>query len=377
MVVFHPQARPAVLSESGRDAEREVWGIFENLEDPWHVFYSVTEISGDGYDREVDYVLVWCNRILYIEVKGGQVAVNQRASGIARWQRTRRDGTPLRPIRPAQLWDAKKAVQAAVKATLGSSPAELGFLEYEFYVFPHTSRAVTQGQTFDGEFVRYVFNEDMAAWPQQLNELVRARIGQFVPPETIAAVINSLHRLSCPTDAPVIWPDAMTAVPAFHSAASVTTRSSMDTGGALPIQPVIIVQPSRRIDRIWWKVLFALAGAAILLWYWSRPLNSQHVAAPKMVAPVGSQKALPARVNGQEKNYAGRHLPAFIPNEAAAVVERTMLKADQTRTTEAWQYGQIRGFATLQAEEPNGCRRYRITRNDTQPIGLQFVERCS
>lgn len=400
MVVFHPAEQPGVLSEYDRDAERDVWRIFENLEEPWHVFYSVTEEDEDGFDREVDYILLWCNRILYIEVKGGIVYVDSPAAGRTRWRRTKRNGHPIKkPVRPAQLWDAKKAVARTIKKKLGKRPEQLGFVEYEFHVFPHTPESVTQGKKLDRDKVHYIFQEHMSDWPAQLEALVRSRASRYAEPEDIAAVIAGLHELACPPDTKD-QPSNKSA-PFGGPALSKARYEPTPTRQAAIIHhpPTLFpTQPPRPFDRTWKRVLLPwICGVAgflliLLIWPWLEPAKTPSPARgpsatkpstvsagqPKPQPPSARSAPPPASVPAQKAPSVRTEedLPPFIPAGAVAEIERIFETARTLNMSLRWSAGSQYGYVTLQADEGNGCRRWRLSRNDEAAV-FDFVRRCS
>lgn len=395
MVVFHPAERPQVLSDWDREAERDVWAALETLKHHWHVFYSVTEEDEAGYDREVDYILLWRNRIIYIEVKGGLVFVDRPARGNTRWRHTKRNGEPLDEVRPAQLWNAKKAIGRMIGKKLKRHLRRLGFIEYEFHVFPHTPASLNGGKRFDRGAVHYIFQEDMGHWAAQLETLVRLRTSRFAEPADITMVAAALHDLAYPADAEVrsyAMPISSQPYASTRSFVSPQTAARDRSGASSPI-----IQPPRKFDLTWRRVflpwLCGGAGFLLILLIWpqfesvkptpptnivsatksspvgaaqSKPTPSAKPAA--VSAPVPVQKVAPVRIE--------EDLPSFIPAGAVAEIERIFETARIPDMSLRWSAGNQYGYVTLQADEGNGCRRWRISRNDTTPT-FDFVRRCS
>jgi hypothetical protein len=395
VVLFYPKLQPRVFSERDREAEQDVWRALSVLDawaphdHRWHVFYSVTEEDEQGYDREIDYILVWRNRIIYVEVKGGHVLVDRPARGNTRWLRRKQNGTELEPVQPAQLWNAKKAIWRMIKRELGAHPKQLGFVEYEFHVFPQTSRSYNGGRTFNRGSVYYVFQEDLQAWPAQLEALVRSRGNKFATAADITRLFSCLEALS-------YQPDSEGAYPAYGATPDQPVRQLASLGNSPA--PYSAHQPPRRFDLTWKRVLlpwiFGVAGFSLILLAWplfepGRPVVPAKVAAPAkslsetagppkpQSRPAGSapasvsapmQKALPAQPEDE--------LPAFIPAGATAEIEQIFETARIPNMSLRWSAGSQYGYVTLQADEGNGCRRWRLSRNDTAPV-FDFVRRCS
>jgi hypothetical protein len=395
VVLFYPESQPRVFSERDREAEQDVWRALTALdawaphEHRWHVFYSVTEEDAEGHDREIDYVLVWRNRIIYVEVKGGHVLVDRPARGNTRWLRRKQSGAELEPVQPAQLWNAKKAIWRMIKRELGAHPKQLGFVEYEVHVFPQTPRGYNGGRTFNRGSVYYIFQEDLQAWPAQLETLVRSRGNKFAKAADIARLISCLKALS-------YQPDSEDGHPAYIAAPEQLVRQQDSRGNARSSYSAH--QPLRWFDLTWKRVLFlwicGVAGFSLILLAWSLLEPAKPVAPAKATGTVKSlsdtagppkpqsrptapapaaistpaQTALPARTDGD--------FPAFIPAGAIAEIERIFETARIPNMSLRWSAGSQYGYVTLQADEGNGCRRWRLSRNDTTPV-FDFVRRCS
>jgi hypothetical protein len=409
MAVFHPPFQPDFLGKTHRDAERSVWDVFQKLDDTWHVFYSARESSSSGFNREVDFILIWYNRIFYIEVKGGIVEVNQPAGPGVCWPPTTRGGASLKPVDPTQLWDAKKALRNAISQIAGKSPADLGYLEHEFYVFPHTSRAVLQGRSVERKKVHYVFAEDIAQFPARLFEIIQSERGIFVQPEWIDAIIQSLDSMVVKSGRHWLHQDQPQALTALKSIAFDASHCARQPANdvpplAAPAIPLSAAPQPIGVDRAagWLRIgkLFCiwrgLAAIAILLAVAITVFLPERGKAPPQADPNPAAQADQPRsepqgaprisagpkagrnraASGQSKPREPGYFPAFIPAGAIAAVELALSHAREYDRSVPWHSGDMHGFATLQAVEPMGCRRYRITRNDTDPIGLDFIRRC-
>ncbi|HEX6958097.1 MAG TPA: nuclease-related domain-containing protein [Ferrovibrio sp.] len=387
MASFYPPVRPDFFRERSRDAERQVWDILEQMDATWHVFYSVRESNASGFNREIDYVLIRYNRIFYIEVKGGFVEVTQPAGAGVLWPRTTRAGAKLKPVDPTQLWSAKKGVCRTIAQIAGASPAELGYLEHEFYIFPHTSRAVTKGQNLERRNVHYAFAEDMPRLPEKLQEIVASETGRFVPQKRIEAIIASLGSMAVKVGGPRLDQQHLThpdrSLPAAISPAVVESRLRAARWS------------SGRGYRRWTRVAITAFLLSLALWY-LLPTQPTIPPQPKQRHPERQQASRQnseqkqKTIQNSERSGADRSRlshaddepgklgswPTFIPAGAIPAVEVAFSYAIELDKSVPWHTGSMYGFATLQVVEDNGCRRYRITRNDTEPIGLDFIRRC-
>jgi len=352
-----------------RDAERVVWHTLQQLDASWHVFYSVRENSGSGWDREIDFVLIRLNCIFYCEVKGGVVFVDQRAGPGVTWAHSTRSGKAIdKRVNPTQLWAAKDAVERTIRQTAGHSPRELGFQEHNFYIFPYTPRQVAQGADLERDNIHYAFEEDMAGLPARLQQIVASGRGRFIAPEHIESIINSL-------DAMVIKENAGT-LPQPPQVAPAPTY------GKRTFQPF-------RLRRVRLPRLWKIAGALIVLLaivtaFMDFGFKDFTTPQPKQrnepVRQTNQPAASPPRPPSPAPKPPGTNLnaalPAFIAPTSVDEVERAITAAQDATVYVSWQSGSEHGLVILRLDDTDGCRQYQISRHDEPPIKLATIRRC-
>lgn len=378
MAKFHPLVWSNFLSE----AEQKVWDTFQKLDDTWHVFYSARERDGTSRPREVDFILIRYNRIFYCEVKGGVVIVDQPAGANVIWRHFKRSGEEIEGgVDPRQLWNAKRAVTAAIQRSADYSPYSLRFREHEFYIFPHTSRAVTNGQNFEWDTTHYTFEEDLNDLPQYLQWIVDSEKGVFIQRERIERIIESLDKLVAKAGGGI--------PPSIQLAQSRPGKPVQ----AQPIatdyvaSPLSKSQPPRRFDHAWRRIFPWLCAAGLLLLYlvWpsdepaktAQPLKTTQTSA--VVRPPESRPTPPAPARSPAATpieHPESALPTFIPKVALTDVEQAVMLARQKNETIPWQTGKHHGFVTLYEIENDRCLKHRITRNDVNPMEVGFTRRC-
>ncbi len=372
-----------------RDAERVVWQTLQQLDYGWHVFYSARANSGSGYDREVDFVLIRLNRIFYCEVKGGIVHVDQRAGPGVTWAHCTRSGEALRKrADPKQLWAARAALGETIRQIAGQSPRDLGFREHNVYIFPHTSRDVTQGADLERDYFHYAFEEDIAALPARLQQIAESGKGRFIDHDRIVSIINSLDTL--------VLRERQGMLPQAVGVSRPLVRPAPARFAPDPIQSNQNVGPPTSIKtRLlqWWKPVTLGFGALILLGYFAGwPIASpiwQQASVNQSGRPESRSGVVTGQLTGGDATPLSpvpvpkppardtkKTLPAFISVAAVNDVERALAAAQDQAIYISWQSDEQHGLVILLANEEGGCRRYQISRHDLQPTKFDTVRRC-
>lgn len=371
-----------------RDAERAVWETLKQLDYSWHVFYSARENSGSGYDREVDFVLIRLNRIFYCEVKGGIVHVDQRAGPGVTWAHFTRSGEAIRKrADPKQLWQAKKRLGDTIRQIAGQSPRDLGFREHSVYIFPHTPRHVTQGADLEREYFHYAFEEDMAALPARLQQIVETGKGRFIDHDRIISIINSLDTMVL-RESDGMLPQPATAAPPRQS----HRRAPPVPLARGPTQYQLPGLPPGRARRFGWArfrrpKLWKIAAGAIVLFAalnavvdFDGPARNQTAPAPQAAqAPAPMPATVPPAHQPTSKPPAkdtSATLPSFIAPSSAMEIERAILGAQDQAVYVSWQSGTQKGLVLLLEIDSSGCGRYQVTRTDLPQPLHEVVRRC-
>lgn len=357
-----------------RDAERMVWGVLQQLDYSWHVFYSARENSGSGWDREVDFVLIRLNRIFYCEVKGGVVVVDQRAGPGVTWAHFTRSREPIsKRADPKQLWMAKAALGETIRQISGQSPRDLGFREHDLFIFPHTPKEVTQGADLERRNTHYVFAEDIGALPARLQQIVDGGKGRFIDRDRITGIINSL-------DAMVLKESGGTLPPSGRSAPAPSHENSRPAAELFARRPIWGDNPSRSFKRRRirlprrWGIMAALLGLFVISGLFA---DLSMVPVDRPANPISPMPQSARSASKPPTRSPSTALPSFIAPASAEAVEQAITGAQDLAVYVSWQSDTQYGFVILRSDDGNGCRRYQVSRHDLPTTKYDIVRRCS
>lgn len=399
MVSFYPNEQPLILRDPEYAAERFVWRALGNLTGRWSVFYSVRDPKRKSGAREADYVLLREGIVFFVEVKGGRIEVDSPAQPGVTWRQwARGGGEAVNIVKPAQLWRSTGQILQALERDLGHSPKNLGFRYCKIFIFPNTARAnIPYRDDLDAPDQRFFFEEDMNDLATRIEAIASEPYLLAAQPQIywIIELRRTLERY----------------VPrlGFGDARSpTTTAGGYQTSDRTHVSPMasraaseiahVANQPPRRFDLSWKRTLrpwlYGVGAFLLILLLWpllepgksvspadvvpaSKP-STVSAGQPKPQPPSAGSAPAPASVPAQKAPSVRTEedLPPFIPAGAVAEIERIFETARTPNMSLRWSAGSQYGYVTLQADEGNGCRRWRLSRNDEGAV-FDFVRRCS
>lgn len=399
MVNFYPREQPLILRDQEYAAERSIWRALENLTGHWSVFYSVRDPKKKSGAREADYVLLREGILFFVEVKGGRIEVDSPAQPGVTWRQWSRgsDDGAVNVVRPTQLWRSTGQILQALERDLGLSPKALGFRYCKIFIFPNTARAtIPYRDDLDAPDQRFFFAEDMNDLAGRI-EAIASEPYLFAAQPQIYWIIRLRETLEQYVPRPGFGDARSTMAPAGVN--RILNQMHAPRMASAPISQVARVanQPPRQFDLIWKRTLFpwfcGIGAFLLILSLWpllepGKSVSSANVtpAGKPLSVTAGQSKPLPpanklapasASIPGQKAVPRPEEaLPPFIPAGAVAEIERIFETARTLNISLRWSAGTQYGYVTLQADEGNGCRRWRLSRNDETPV-FDFIRRCS